>query len=283
MLARTYGPKFKQFPCYIQPKLNGVRALYQNGTLQSRDGKLWSPHVMFNLLDQLAGKVRKNEILDGELYVHGWKLQRINRAISVNRQEPIPDTFQVTFSVFDVVNPNLKFSERWLDTYHQIRGLFLPHIHAVQTELIFFQEELDLHFHNATTAGFEGVMLRPDGPYEFGERLSERVGHMTQYRSEYLWKKKQWKDGEFVCVGVTKGEGKANIGIGALVCQPQYERLPGQDWPKVPQFKVGTGFDDEERIEFAKNPPIGKLVRVRYLELTQGGIPFNPSFLCVMD
>lgn len=289
MLARTLGPKFDQFPCYVQPKLNGVRALYQDMTFQSRDEKVWNSKVLDHLALELASIAPTigNVILDGELYVHGWRLQRINGAIAVNRLEPNDDTKQVEFHVFDVVDPKKKFSERWLETMWDIREAKLPHVKAVLTHLVNTREQMDFYFQNFTTQDYEGIMLRPDGLYEFGEHLG-RGGTMTSYRSRTLWKHKQWEDGEWYCVGWTPGEGKANIGIGALVLALKGTVItkPNRDGDSTiygTTFKVGTGFDDSDRIAFAKNPPIGKLVKVRYLCLTADGIPFNPSFLCVLD
>jgi ATP-dependent DNA ligase len=119
-------------------------------------------------------------------------------------------------------------------------------------------------------------MLRPDGPYEFGETT-----HATQKRSQFLWKHKQWEDGEFMIHDVTMGEGKASIGIGAFVLK----NADGTDlfnrWGKRPN--VGTGFSDEERIIFAKSPPIGQMVRVRYPYLSEDGVPQCPSFVAVMS
>jgi DNA ligase-1 len=134
--------------------------------------------------------------------------------------------------------------------------------------MVINREDMEMHFHMYTKLGYEGIMLRPDGPYEFGI-----TDHDTQKRSQFLWKHKSWQDDEFYCVGVTEGEGKADIGIGALRCAKE----------NGPAFKVGTGFSDEDRIEFMKFPPIGKLVRVRYLCLTDDNIPFNPSFIAVMS
>ena len=287
-LARTLGPKFNQYPCYVQPKLNGVRALYQQcepesdgfaGIFQSRDEKLWNDSILAHIEEELTSISLNNAILDGELYVHGWRLQRINGAIAVNRKEPIPDTKEICFHVFDVVNPDLKFSERWLDMSNLLRAADLPHVKVVDTSYIHDRDQMERYFRLATAKGYEGVMLRPDGPYEFGE-----TPHGTQKRSKFLWKYKSWEDDEFTCVGTTPGEGKASIGIGALLLAPGI--LDGYCSAVTytgRTFGVGTGFDDSERIEFAKNPPIGKLVRVRYLELTADGIPFNPSFLAVLS
>lgn len=283
MLARTYGPRFSRFPVYVQPKLNGVRALYQNGTFQSRDGKIWKVGVLHHLVSELLSiaHVLEGRMLDGELYVHGWKLQRINGAIAVNRNEPGPDTPHVEYHIFDVPERARPFSERWIEFSNTLRQHATPHIRVVDTSMSHSREELDRYFHLSTAEGYEGVMLRPDGPYELGE-----TPRGTTKRSEYLWKYKQWEDDEFVCVGVTQGVGKAAIGIGALVCVAHQESIPPQPLEmlgkQLPTFSCGTGFSDEERIEYMRNPPIGKLVKVRYLCLSQDGIPLNPSFLCVM-
>jgi ATP-dependent DNA ligase len=269
MLARTYGPRYDRWPCYVQPKLNGVRALYQAGTFQSRDEKLWKPNVLRHLTDQLLPHFgTETPILDGELYVHGWRLQRINGAVAVNRNSPCDDTPWVEFHVFDTVQPYVNFKTRMIELQEMFRGKDLPNIKLVPTALCDSRETLDTHFHALTAQGYEGVMLRPNGPYEFGE-----TPHGTTKRSEYLWKYKCWEDGEFVCMNVTQGQGKADIGIGALVCATDAGDT----------FSCGTGFDDSERIEYMTNPPIGKLVKVRYLCLSADGIPLNPSFLAVLS
>lgn len=287
MLARTLGPKFSQWPAYVQPKLNGVRALYQNGIFQSRDEKIWKPKVLAHITKEIQDTNvdfvpsnlpgQRNLILDGELYVHSWRLQRINGAIAVNRICPSFDTEHVEFHVFDVVNPKLPFSERYLPIANLLREVDLPHIRAVDTAMVHDREELDRYFHMCVSEGYEGTMVRPDGLYEFGEHMG-RGGTLTQYRSRTLWKYKSWEDGEFCCVGTTQGEGKADIGVGALTlvtCPTNGDS--GET------FKVGTGLTDEDRIAFAENPPIGKLVKIRYLELTKDGIPFNTSFLAVLS
>lgn len=261
MLARTYGPKFSSYPCFVQPKLNGIRALYQNGTFQSRDEKIWNTSVLQHITTDLARlhPILDNYLLDGELYFHGWSLQRINSACAVNRKEPSIETFSVEYHVFDVVH-SASFTDRWLSVSNALRQSDLRTVKVVTTDFVHSVEEMQRYFRRYVYLGYEGIMLRPDGPYEKAKR------------SRYLYKYKNWQDGEFYCFGVTKGEGKADIGIGAL-CLETRKHLP---------FRVGTGFDDELRAHFAENPPIGKLVKIRYLELSDNGVPLAPSFLCVL-
>lgn len=268
MLARTIGPKFDLFPCIVQPKLNGVRALYQNGVFQSRGEKLWKPTFFPHIVEQLNSLDLGNIILDGEFYVHGWKLQRINSAVGVNNNEPNEDTPKIIFNIFDVVNPREDFLPRiqtFLEKYYNKGD---RKIYLVPLGLANNRAELDAYFHQFVGAGYEGLMARPEGPYEFGE-----TPHGTQHRSRQLWKYKSWQDGEWICAGITHGEGKASIGIGALTLKTK-EGLT---------FHVGTGFDDSERIKYLHSPPTGKLIRIRYLELSSAGIPLNPSFIAVMN
>lgn len=285
MLARTYGPRFSSFPCYCQPKLNGIRALTQHGLFQSRGEILWKPSFFPHLVDQINALNLSHLILDGELYVHGWRLQRINSAVGVNNLSPNLDTPSIQFHVFDVIDRDRPFSARWFETYNTILQADLPNIVAVPTALIQNVGDMQMHFNAYTSLGYEGIMLRPDGPYEFGEHLANHGHNMTSFRSTYLWKHKSWEDDEFVCIGVTSGEGKADIGIGALVLQANHHNEPKPytgDREVIPTFRVGTGFSDDERSFFKKNPPIGKQVKIRYLELTASGVPFNPSFLAVV-
>lgn len=280
MLARTYGPRFSHFPCILQPKLNGIRALVQctpSGiVMQSRDEKLWTYPFFKELYDELSwlysfaekqsSPDARNVILDGELYVHGWRLQDINSAVAVNRKERTPKTPLVQYHIFDAI-PNLQtsFLDRWVPFYSVKEFRELNLVRIVPTHSCANAEEMQRLFHTYTAEGYEGVMLRTDEPYFLGE-----TAHGTEHRSRTLWKYKHWEDGEFLCVGFTHGEGKASIGFGALVLQG----------PLGNTFKVGTGFTDEERMQ---PPPIGSLVRVRYLELTADGIPFNPSFLAILS
>lgn len=275
MLAKTWTPSFNKWPCFVQPKLNGVRGLYQHGKFQSRGEKFWRDDFVEHIVAELRSLDLGDLILDGEFYVHEWKLQRINSAMGVNnlKKGPSEDTRKMEFHVFDVVDDKRKFSERFSSL--KLGGTFT---HIVETRLADFNTIVDLDFRHFVAKGYEGIMLRPDGPYEFGARWSERSSKFTDYRSPFLWKRKSWEDGEWVCVDSTPGEGKASIGVGSL----QF-----QHWNKEKKalfdFSCGTGFDDQERIDLAENDPRGKVVRLRYPYLSEDGVPQCPSFVAIMS
>jgi DNA ligase-1 len=274
MLARKFGPKFDRFPAFAQPKFNGERALCDFNILQSRGEKVWKDSFFPHIIDELRQlqSALKTHILDGELYVHGWKFGRILSACGVNNINPNKDSAHIEYHLFDRVDIHAHFSTRWLDFSHQVRALNLPHIKVAETVYVEDRNQLQSYFNKWTSEGYEGVMIRPDGPYEFG--IHEGKNGPTERRSQFLWKYKSWQDSEFICVDVTRGEGKASIGIGALVCTTASGEL----------FNVGTGYSDEERVAFSTNPPIGKLIRVRYHELTELGKPVpSAAFIAVMN
>lgn len=272
MLARTFGPKYSHYPAFVQPKLNGVRALYQRGVMLSRDSKIWNYPVLRHIIDELETfkELIGVRILDGELYVHGWRLQRINGAVATNRMAPREDTHLVQFHIFDCIDARgltTPFSDRFLDFKEVIEAHNLTHVKLVDTHLAFGRDSVDQYFTKYVKEGYEGIMLRPDGPYEAG-----RTDHDTDKRSAYLWKHKAWKDGEFLCVGYVPGEGKADIGIGSLTLSTDANVV----------FQCGTGFTDEDRIALANDLPIERMVRVRYVELTSDGIPYPCRFEAVL-
>lgn len=268
MLARPYSPSFTHYPCHIQPKLNGVRALYQNGLFQSRDEQVWQPAVLAHLTSQLASitPLLGSVILDGELYVHGWKLQRINSAVAVHRNAPNQDTPYIMYHVFDAIIPDTTFEHRFAHIGNLLEQAQLPFTQVVRSQKIWFVEQLAPIFTSCIDAGYEGVMLRPPGDYEPGKR------------SKSLWKYKDWDTDDFLCVGITQGEGKASIGIGALVllCN-EVASTPAKT------FEVGTGFSDDLRRELWLDRPIGKKIRIRYAPcLTNDGKPTHASFLAIL-
>lgn len=64
--------------------------------------------------------------------------------------------------------------------------------------------------------------------------------------------------------------GKPKQEIGSLIVQcGEFEH----------SFGLGTGFTQAQRIEFGKNPPIGKLVKFKYLQCGTKDRPRNPVFL----
>lgn len=287
MLAHIYEPKrVSDETLWLQPKLNGVRALYQAGHFQSRDEIPWNEPVLRHLTQPLKLMFPdERTILDGELYVHGWPLQKINGAIAVNRTEPCEDTYMVEYHIFDVVSFNLSFEERFWNVM-KYKNLFTPDIKVRMVETIYTHDTLDANdfYARQVKNGYEGIMYRiGDCPYTHpkqpltlvhwnGNNKHRKYMSDKNNRTWHLLKRKDWRDDEFVCIGSMEGEGKYVGMTGALMCQTGDKKT----------FCVGSGLTDEDRVKYFENPPTGRMIKVKYLCFTSAGIPFNPTVLAVL-
>lgn len=253
MLAHVFKGEYIQPPFFVQPKLNGVRALYQAGRFWSRDEIPWHSEVVSHITSELLQTVPSDWILDGEFYCHGWSLQQINSAIGVKNLSKTPRCKQVSFNVFDIVSV-APFPERFAQVVPLLRNL--KNSFAVPTHVC---EQLDQGlslFHHYKRQGYEGVMYR----HGSSGYVSKRVNS--------LLKQKAWFDAEFRIIDIEEGTGKCSNALGALVCVT----------PAGKRFRVGTGFDDATRKMYFLSPPIGSLANVQYIGLSDKGIPLNTSF-----
>lgn len=156
LLAHIYEPHRVTYPCYVQPKLNGIRALYQNGSFQSRDELPFPKGLLHHLATPLLESFGPEVILDGELYVHGWPLQRINAAVTPVRLQPTEDTLKVEYHVFDRICFQSSFESRFV----QYNLFTQPPIFRVPSYLATTEREADKLYAQFVTEGYEGCMYR---------------------------------------------------------------------------------------------------------------------------
>lgn len=290
LLAHIYEPHRVTYPCYVQPKLNGIRALFQNGFFQSRDEEPFPVGLLKHLSQPLLDLFGPQVILDGELYKHGWPLQRINGAVTPIRQEANEDTKLIEYHVFDVVDFTKSFEDRIkiLDKAYPECGMVPVYTTKSQNE-----EITNLFYADFVAKGYEGMMIRlGDCPYTvpkqevgpFADGISPRRKFLSDQdnRVWHLLKRKSWQDGEFTCTGVEEGEGKYKGTLGALRCIVFTPLFNGKGEVDVAYFTVSSGLTDAERDSYWANPPIGKSIKVRYLCLSSSGIPLNPSILAIL-
>lgn len=199
MLAHRYQDHQSKvkFPVYVQPKLNGHRciALKKDGEV-----KLWTrkrkpiitvPHILeqlqLTMLNQPDGS-----FLDGELYKHGWTLQRISSA----GKKKNADSPELQFHVYDcgVIGEDLFYGLR--DSFLNEAFFYLEHKHMfhVPTSIANSHEELKIFHDKMVSDKYEGLMIRDlKTPYE-------------NKRSYSLLKMKEMMDAEFEIVGVHTGK-----------------------------------------------------------------------------
>ena len=275
MLAHRYdkhGAKI-DFPCLVQPKLDGVRMLArkENGVVSmwSRKGKVIDIPDKINA--QLCEMLSDGQCTDGELYVHGWTFQRIIAAVKKKRD----DTDLLEYHIYDSPHPTLIFEDRVPKRYIQTTmfpvhcrdwndhaGL-IRNIKFVETIDIENQEEFNLYESMFVQQGYEGMMVR-----------NQNSAYKYKHRSYDLQKVKRFVDDEFKIVGGEDGTGR-EAGLIVFRCITSNGL----------EFGVRPRGSHEERAEIFinLNDYIGKHLTVRYQELTDDGLPRFPVGIAVRD
>ena len=153
MLAKNYKDHKKKvvFPVYVQPKLDGLRciAFFDQNSKQvrlfSRTKKEYPSNefndaIQKNLFSFLSE--HSDLYLDGELYIHGTKLQTLNH---YTRQENLSRELgekRLQYHIYDVYENNQKPFKDRLKILNQLAPLSSL-IQVVDTKLVNSQEELD--------------------------------------------------------------------------------------------------------------------------------------------
>jgi ATP-dependent DNA ligase len=237
-----------EFPVYVQPKLNGMRMLFDGENGWSRGNKEVIPEVIQHLKFDTGGFM-----LDGELMLpDNVLLQESMKAIKKYRPELSPE---LLYHVYDIVDDELPYPMR-----HQIIADLMhnapKNVKMVKTVRADDETQV-MHLHNLfVNDGYEGTMVRnPDMPYEIGKR------------SYSLLKLKDFIDSEYKILDVVDGEG-SDVGLAIFVL----DAGNGQTFNCRPE---GT---QENRAELYKNRKqlINKYMTVRYQELSRDGVPIFP-------
>lgn len=205
MLAHDYtkvGHRIK-FPCYVSPKLDGLRCIakvHDNGVVvfHSRGGKQYPvpEHLraqLFNIYTMTG-----HTIYDGELYIHGMTLQNITSCV----KKPNENTPNLTFLVFDL--PSTLLWEARHDALSMLEEYCNADVNIVPNFYVRDEEEAREYMDSYLEDGFEGLMLRNvDGAYEWGNRSGD------------LQKWKDFQDIEALVESIEEDK----LGEGVLLCR----------------------------------------------------------------
>lgn len=265
MLAHRYDkhPEKIDFPCYIQPKLDGHRciAVYEDGKVElfSRQRKRITglPHVEEALVNLMAGSPEK-VIFDGELYSHDYKNNFEELTSHIRNEEPKEGYQIVQYHIYDLVVSGLPFKERALklltnlgNSTDLVDSDVLKLVETLQCE----ESEVSNFFKQFRSQGYEGAILRNFNGLYVGTRSYD------------LQKVKEFADDEFEIVGVEEGRGKMK-GHAIFVCHTHEGK----------EFKAKMKGPMEKLMEYYQNSEnyIGKKVTVQFQEYTKDGIPRFP-------
>lgn len=272
MLAQKYTERKHKlvYPCYVQPKLNGVRCITKDAKKPkyiSRKGKFYTTlEHMTPEVKELVKFVGKG---DGEAFTPEMNFQEICRAIKKQRDASL----ELEYWVYDIADPELTFEER----HQKIKKFFDEHsktknslgfrtygkLVEVPTVLV-ESEKTFMDYHKVyTKEGFEGTILRnKEGKY------------VLKHRSNDLLKYKDFLDDEFEIVGGKEATGN-DSGTVVFRCKTK----SGKEFevrPKGSRELRKEWFNDLDNL-------IGKELTVRYQCLSEEGIPIFPVGIGIRD
>jgi DNA ligase-1 len=269
MLAHMFSKRKHDitYPAYVQPKLDGVRCLVKkvNSTtlhFMSRGGKDYDTMQRHPMVKILLDYMKEGDVLDGEIYKHGWSLQKITSMVKKFK----PESLELEYWIFDVPSDET-FEDRFVSMKKSKALTF------VETIKIKSEADVQIWHDKYVQNGFEGVIIRnTDGLYKFGERSAD------------LQKYKEFIDDEFEITG----------------WEVEKQNINGEDYKcivYVCKTKDGTTFkcrprgslkNREELLKVA-DKLIGKNLTVRYQALTDDTegegkkVPQFPVGICIRD
>lgn len=278
MLAQNYTDALRRKEALLaieepgllsQPKLDGIRCLASRQGLLSRKQReiVAVPHIFAAL--RVFHERFPDSILDGELYNHDLHDDFDSIVSMVRKGKPTADDLafsrdNIQYWIYDIGGARgaWKYSDRarfinecLLHVMCDYPELTAP-LRALDPDPITEESDIDAFYASYLEDGFEGQMLRINGPYE-------------QKRSPLLLKRKEFEDQEFVVLNVVEGEGNRSGQAGYAVL----------DLGKGGKhFKAGIKGDEVQRKKLLtdKHEYIGGQVTIRFNGRTPDGVPRFP-------
>ena len=251
MLAKDFKKEKDKikFPCFVQPKLDGMRALGSAENLISRTGKVIDTLSHIDLSDL------EDVILDGELYAHGISFQENMKLIKKYRPGA---TEQVKYHVYDIVM-DAPFSLRTAILLNTVLEIYSEKIEVVPSYKVFDFGDIDRLHQQFIASGYEGTIIRHSDE-----------GYQVNKRSSQLLKYKDFLDEVYEIVDVVTSESRPEQGVIVCLCKKTNQT-----------FNTGMKFSHEQRENILKNKGeyIGEMAEIRFFEYTDGGLPRFP--VCV--
>jgi len=281
MLAHKYDPntnsskkKTIDFPCFVQPKLDGLRCIVyldanQKLKFQSRTGSTFIglAHIEKTLIPLFSQD--PTLILDGELYTDQMPFEELAGLI---KKKSFSDTdlyrvLKIQYHVYDMVDDNTKpFVERF-EHLHRIfsqrdptNPMDPPILQLVQTISVLNFEEFKVRFTDYVEQGYEGIMLRNiRGLYQQG------------HRSHDLQKYKEFLEDEYRISGFKEGDGRDKGTIIWVCLTPD-----GREFSVRPRGSIEKRRQLYESANVDPDRYIGQYLTVIYQELSEYGVPRFP-------
>lgn len=264
MLAQEFKKNEKKlnYPCYIQPKLDGYRMIFNPFTkkITSRTGNEFTILYDSELYKELL-KLKLDYPLDGELYVHReFKFEDygVLRKKKLNDKDKILIN-KIQYHIYDIV-ADLKYFDRLNIINNMKLDVSFNKILKVETFICYNKDNIESSHISNINNGYEGSILRnANGIYK------------PKFRSYDLLKYKNFDDDEFEIVGITSEVDTSgnNENLIVWICKNKDNKTfnvqsKGTKKERQDLFKIGKNF-------------IGSKLWVQYFGFTNDGIPRFPK------
>jgi hypothetical protein len=281
MLAHNFEKRSHDisYPAVAQRKFDGVRCLaitQADGSirLMTRKGKDFT-HLNHLRKQIEALNIEPNMVLDGEVYSDSLTFQEATGLVRRQTLKPgdIEKMEQIDYRLYDAIlldAPEATFLDRYsklaalFPTSSSVEGRRMGNLVLTENFPLRGPEDImSLHSQFTGDEEFEGVMIRNlHGTYDLNER------------SKHLQKFKTFQDAEYKIVGFNEAGGNWQ-GTPIWICEMEDGR----------QFNVTPVGDRPSRIEMFKNVDdyIGKMLTVKFFELTDDGIPRFGNGIAIRD
>lgn len=289
MLAYKFEQKkFEQMtkPVIVQPKLNGnrCRAIFDGEgkvtLLSSSEAPIVSmPHI----IKQLETLSLKGVELDGELYKHGWRHQKINGIVrrTVTQES---EHEQINYCIFDIIDETVVQGRR-VDGLRTIDGFVkmkeLPNVYVLETYWANGIDEVMLWLSKFMELGYEGAIVRDPTKIYIRKRTNALL-KLKPMRHDVFKITGYKKELSKVCIDCKQTPSRCNCEFGPrkLISTPldtlgaiRCITLEGKE------FYVGSGraLTDSTRTTLwaSRSELVGRTALVKYQELSIGSIPIH--------
>lgn len=261
MSAKNYEKNERRvvFPCYAQPKLDGIRCVTDGRRFWSRNGKLFP---LVNMAHLQLGQ-RLDYLVDGELMIPGGLFEDIVSAVKRARGDDRTKAEKLRFCVFDALLRNKTFDDR-LSALPRI-------IRMAQTQGAKWEIVPTTRIHDsAQLQDFAKSMLRKGHE---GSMVRNGAGLYVSKRSYDLLKLKPLLDAEFSIAAVKEAKGK-DAGTPVFICFAGEHRFSARPMGNMEQRR--QMWKDRKKL-------IGKKLTVEFQNLTKHGVPRFPRAKVLRD
>lgn len=260
---------------YASPKLDGYRCLafIKGGDVElySRNG---NPYETFDDIKESLSKAFREEtiILDGEVIGEGNTFREIQEnAFAVKRGTA---TSKLNYNIFDIISfeewDRKDFTRPAATRYNLLENTIAPLIHnfdnlkIIKHKMINKYEDAIEYEKECVNLGYEGAMIVPKNcPYYIGRK------------SNKLMKLKTMESMDCEVIGFNAGKGLFEGTLGGLIVKQENGET----------CSCGSGFSEKLRdlIYDQKNAYLGRIVEVKYQDLSEDGIMRFPIFMRFRD